>query len=232
MLKKLIALSFAVSALAASALAAPRVLYASFIPPSAVTGGSIPSLRVVLSDNVATDTTVSLQSDSASLVVPATITVHAGQRYGTVVTGALPVAAATVVHATATLRESSATGTLTIHAAKLLICYFTSGENLTTSWFSGNRIRFNVVLTGPAGPSGVQISPFADQPLGAIFAPSVTIPAGQRYYRFAFVTPNVPPISGTAGAQLADGSSVSCPFQVNNIGLFPNLPIGEEDDPR
>jgi hypothetical protein len=153
--------------------------------------GSVPSIRVTLSDTPAANTSVSLTSSGSALTVPATVLVPAGSRYGTVVVTCSGVDTDTPVFVTATL-NSVATVSPTVTVQHATLDHMTYNVKLSPNhWVDNQTVPIKITLTGPAGPSGYLVTisdgflfPLVGKPF------QVLVPAGQSIVQTSFTSAN------------------------------------------
>jgi trimeric autotransporter adhesin len=186
------------------------------VSPNPVTGGSPSTGTVTLSAPAGPGgVTVTLGSNNGAAMVPASITIPAGQTSGTFPVTTTPVGTTQMATLTATSGGSNANTTLTINPGpgQGTITGVSVVPNPVTG---GSSATGTVTLSAPAGPGGVLVTLGSDN--GAATTPaSITIPQGSSTGTFPV---NTTPVGSTTTAMISAASSntVNAPLTINPAG--------------
>ena len=188
-MKKSIALLICMMPVIANAQGQPSLVWVVF-NPTTVTGGTSSTATITISAparNNGLDVTLSLNSTVAR-VTSSTITIAEGQSSQTVSVTTSPVATQQVVILSASTRDGTRSGAITISPPSISAIAITP-----SSVKSGDQATATITLTGNAPPDGFPVSLSSNN--AAIRAPaSVNVASNQR-------TANVTMIAGTVSAQ-------------------------------
>ncbi len=214
----------------ANLVVTPVALSAISISPTAVVGQvSAPSNRVTLSAPAPPGgVVVPLISDNPAAVVPASVTVPAGQTASALfVITTTEVAVTTPVNISASFGGVTRTGVLTVRPAAL--SSITISPSSVSSGSSATTCR--VTLDGPAGAAGVVVALGSSDP--AVIPPAtVTVPAGATSSPlFSIATANVASsvtatITATFNGVSRTASLTAAPVALSNIILSPSVVVG------
>ncbi|MCX6595322.1 MAG: S8 family serine peptidase [Acidobacteria bacterium] len=208
----------------------PVALSSISISPTTVVGQVSATLnRVTLSAPApAGGIVVPLSSDNAAAVVPASVTVLAGQTASPLFTiTTTEVAAATPVNISASFGGVTRTGVLTVRPAALSV--LTVSPSSVSSGSPATTCR--VTLDGPAGAAGVVVTLISSDPVVTPPA-TVTVPAGATSSPlFSITTANVATsVTATITASYNGVSRMStltaAPVALSNIILSPSVVVG------
>jgi len=137
----------------------------------------------------ATGVLVTLSSSAASVVVPATVVIDAGQSTATFDVATLPNAAQTVATLTVTIPASGSVRTATLAVGPLRLESLSIGF---TQWPGGTSAVGLLTLSVAAPPPGVVVALQSSSPIAAIPG-TVTIPPGAATQEFPIDVGDVPP---------------------------------------
>jgi hypothetical protein len=159
---------------------------------------------------------VTLSSDSPNLIVPATVTVPAGERIGTFSAQTLPTAEfALTVTATASSGGNEAQGTLTLH--RPIVRQVQLNPEAVVG---GTSAEGTVVLDGPAPEGGIEVSLTSDNAAASVPS-TVTVPAGSASVNFPITTTAIEePIKARITAR--DFGSASATIAIVREGDIPD----------
>jgi hypothetical protein len=204
----------------------PAALASVTIFPISVTGGSSAVGTVTLTGNAPSGgMVVSLASNSASVFVPASVTVQAGAISTTFSASTVGVSSTTVAKITATEGSSSASATLTVLTPLL------AGMSVTPdSVFGGNASVLTVILAR-AAPSGGAVVSLASDNLSATVPISITIPAGSSQATCPVATLGVSTTQSVTLSASLLGTTASVTLQVQpatllSVAVAPNPIVG------
>jgi len=174
------------------------------VNPTAVVGGN-PSTGTVFLNSAAPSggASVGLSSNNAVAVVPASVTVPAGQTSASFAVSTTAVSASTTATITGTFAGASRSATLTVNPPPPPATLSALSLNPTTV-VGGNSSTGTVTLTG-AAPSGGLVVSLASNSAAASTPASVTVPAGATSASFSVTTTAVTTatsatVSATLGA--------------------------------
>jgi hypothetical protein len=164
----------------------PAPLSAITLSPAAVIGGVATHATVTLGGFAGpSGNMISITSNSASAVIPATATVLAGKSSAVVAVTTVPVSATTTATITASFNGVSKTTSLVIEAPALTV-FRLSSATLT----GGKGMNVAVYLNGPAGPGGATVNISSSSPT-VIVPTSVIVPAGATAFAFPITSSKV-----------------------------------------
>jgi len=156
--------------------------------PIAVSGGSTSTGTVTLSGPAPTGGSVVSLSSSNTLaaVVPATVTVPAGNASATFTITTLPVSASNSVTISASYGGGTRSATLTVNRPAL-----SSLSRSPSTVVGGNPSTGTVTLSGPAPTGGAVVSLSSSNTSAARVPASLTVPAGSASATFTITTSTV-----------------------------------------
>ena len=187
------------------------------LPSDAVPGAATAAASVTLSGAAPSDTEVALSSSSFAAMVPATITVPAGQLFASfdITSAAVPVQATATI--TASLNGASLSGSLTI----------VNGGGLSSVTFAPSQVvgglstRGTVRLNEPATSPGVVVTLTSSDQL--TFPASVTIPTGSASASFSVGTTPLAPGLNLGVAMIT--ASACGTWQSGSITIEPSFAL-------
>ena len=204
----------------------PATITGLSITPNNVLGGKGAIGTLTLSGPaLSSGDVVTLSSNTATVGLPPTITVPAGQTTATFAITTQPVSSTTVANISATFGGVSASAQLTVVPDSVQSLTVNPGTVM-----GGSTSTATVILSRPAGTSGVVVSLSSSNP-AATMPGSVTVAAGQTTATFTVTT--IPVGSQTAVTIAASfaGTSQSAiltinPASVASIALNPTSVLG------
>ena len=159
----------------------PLMVTSVNMSPSTVAGGSNSTGTITLNAAPKAATVVKLKSSSASVTVPATVTIAAKATTGKFTATTKGVGSQTTANITATLGSSTASGSLTI-TAPVLVSVTISPSTVKGS--SMNPVKGQVTISGIAPTGGLVIQLSSSNSAAASGPSTVTIPAGKSIVGF------------------------------------------------
>ena len=221
-----ISASYAGATQTASLTVTPAGAASLAVSPAAVTGGSSATGTVTLSGPApAGGTQVALSSNNAAAMVPASVTVAAGQASATFTVTTLPVASSTSATISASASGATRTATLTVGPPVP-----TSLGMSPAAVTGGGASTGSVTLSGPAPAGGVQVALSGNDAAASVPA-SVTVPAWQTTATFTVTTTPVAnstavTISASYGGTTRNASLTVLPPAVSSLALSPTSVLG------
>ena len=204
----------------------PATLISIAVKPSQLSGGTSAAGTATLSGPAgAGGAVVSLQSNSSSVTVPASVTVTTGATSATFAVQSVPVSSTTTVTLTGTYLGLSQTATLTLTAVNLV------GLSVSPSTVEGGSASTGTVtLSGPAPAGGVVVS-LTSGNIAATVPASVTVAVGATSATFNISTT---PVATSAAVTLTagfNGTSQSALLNVQSpllvsVGIAPASIVG------
>ena len=177
------------------------------VPTTSILGGLSTTGEVVLNGKAGpSGVVVSVSSSNTSVaMVSPSLSISAGQNYGTFPIETSAVSTSTPVTITATLGSVNQTATLTVTPATL-----SSSKMIPTSVSGGAIATGEVILNGNAGPGGTVVYLSSNNEAVAPVPASVTVPAGLVYGTYKINTTSVNSTATvTITATLGSNHSVS-----------------------
>ena len=204
----------------------PATITGLSISPNIVVGGKGAIGTVTLSGPaLSSGDVVTLSSNTATVGVPSSVTVPAGQTTATFAISTQPVGTTTLANISATFGGVSASAQLTVVPDSVQSLTLSPGTVM-----GGSPSTATVVLSHPAGTSGVLVNLSSNNP-AATMPGSVTVAAGQTTATFTVTT--IPVGSQTAVTITASfaGTSQSATLTINpasvaSIALNPTSVLG------
>ena len=204
----------------------PATITGLSISPNIVVGGKGAIGAVTLSGPaLSSGDVVTLSSNTATVGVPSSVTVPAGQTTATFAISTQPVGTTTLANISATFGGVSASAQLTVVPDSVQSLTLSPGTVM-----GGSPSTATVVLSHPAGTSGVLVNLSSNNP-AATMPGSVTVAAGQTTATFTVTT--IPVGSQTAVTITASfaGTSQSATLTINpasvaSIALNPTSVLG------
>lgn len=186
----------------------PANLTSLTISPTSVNGGST-SLATLRTDGLTgpSGRVVTLASNNAGVVVPASVTIPAGRNVLQFLVNTTGVSADTTATVTATSTQVQ-TATLQVKAG--VLTSVTGASSVT----GGSPINLTVVLSAKAGPGG-QVVNLSSSSARAVTPATVTVPAGATSATFAVRTTGGAATTATITAQITGGVAVTKTFNIN-----------------
>jgi len=204
----------------------PGVLKSLTVAPSAVVSGGSSTGTVTLNNpSGAGGVVISLSSDNPAAVVPATVTIPAGQQMTTFTVTTLGVSTVTTANITASMSNITAKATLTINPATLI------GVSVTPTTVAGGvSSTGTVTLQGIAGPNGTNITLTSNS--ASVSVPgTVTVAANASTATFTVTTTPVAStttatITATLGSANQTAAITVTPPSLSSISLAPSTVAG------
>jgi len=193
--------------------------------PTSVVGGSPSSASVTLSSPApAGGVSVALSSNNSSVTLPATLTIAAGQKTGTIKIKTVPVASTASITITATLDSSTATTGLTIKTPNVI------GLTMKPTTVVGGNLSTGEVSLGGEAPTGGYSVGLTSSLAAASVPASVTVPAGATTATFIVSTTHVttttnPTITATFGQSKTSVLTIN-PIPALTLGDNPTSVVG------
>jgi hypothetical protein len=197
-------LVFALFFVANLLLAPPNPISSLSLSPTSVTGGTSSTGTVTLKQAAPTGgAVVSLtRSNPSAATVPPSVTVPAGQKTATFGVTTFAVATSTTVTVTASYSGGTQSATLTVAPP------IVTGVSVSpTSVNGGTPATGTVTLTGPAPPSGANVTLSSSNPSAAAVPGTAVVAAGSTTATFGVTTFDVPSSTSVTFTAVYNGSA-------------------------